>query len=73
MLENEKEIALRISSRLEFLIKTKKIKAKELSDYIGISKQLVSRNRQILKSGKLPNSKFLVGISYFFDKNFLKT
>ena len=72
MLENEKNIALRISSKLEFLIKTKKIKAIELSKYIGISKQLVSRNRQILKTGKLPNSKFLIGISYFFDENFLK-
>lgn len=72
MLENEKNIALKISSKLEFLIKTKKIKANDLSCYLGISKQLVSRNRQILKSGKLPNSKFLIGISYFFNENFLK-
>ena len=68
---NEKEISLKISSKLEYLIKTKKIKAKEIADYIGITKQLVSRNRQILKSGKLPNSKFLVGVSKFFEENFL--
>lgn len=69
---NEKEISLKISSKLEYLIKIKKIKAKEIADYIGITKQLVSRNRQILKSGKLPNSKFLVGVSKFFEENFLQ-
>lgn len=68
---NEKDIALNISSRLEYFIKIKKVKAQEIADFIGIDKQLISRNRQILKSGKLPNSKFLVGISKFFDENFL--
>lgn len=68
---NEKEIALKISSELEYNIKTKRIKAQEIADFVGITKQLVSRNRQMLKSGKLPNSKFLVGISYYFNKNFL--
>lgn len=68
---NEKKSSLKISSKLEFLIKTKKIKAQELADYIGISKQLISRNRQMLKSGKLPNSKFLIGISEYFHENFL--
>ena len=68
---NEKNASLKISSKLEFLIKTKKIKAQDLSDFLGISRQLVSRNRQMLKSGKLPNSKFLVGISEYFDENFL--
>ena len=69
--ETEKEIALQISSKLEYFIKIKKVKAQEIADFIGIDKQLISRNRQILKSGKLPNSKFLVGISKFFDENFL--
>lgn len=68
---NEKDIALNISSKLEYFIKIKKVKAQEIADFIGIDKQLISRNRQILKSGKLPNSKFLVGISKFFDENFL--
>ncbi len=68
---NEKNASLKISSKLEFLIKTKKIKAQEIADFLGISKQLVSRNRQILKSGKLPNSRFLVGVSEYFNENFL--
>lgn len=68
---NEKDIALNISSKLEYFIKIKKVKAQEIADFIGIDKQLISRNRQILKSGKLPNSKFLVGISKFFNENFL--
>lgn len=68
---NEKDIALNISSKLEYFIKIKKVKAQEIADFIGIDKQLISRNRQILKSGKLPNSKFLVGISKFFGENFL--
>ena len=68
---NEKDIALHISSKLEHFIKVKKVKAQEIADFIGIDKQLISRNRQILKLGKLPNSKFLVGISKFFNENFL--
>lgn len=68
---NEKDIALNISSKLEYFIKIKKVKAQEIADFIGIDKQLISRNRQILKSGKLPNSKFLVGVSKFFNENFL--
>lgn len=68
---NEKNTSLKISSKLEFLIKTKKIKAQEIAEFLGISKQLVSRNRQILKSGKLPNSRFLVGVSEYFNENFL--
>lgn len=68
---NERNASLKISSKLEYLIKTKKIKAQDISDFLGISKQLVSRNRQLLKSGKLPNSKFLVGVSEYFKENFL--
>ena len=68
---NEKEIALKISSKLEYNIKVKKVKAQEIADFIGITKQLVSRNRQMLRSGKLPHSKFLVGMSCYFQQNFL--
>lgn len=67
---DEKEIALKISANLEFLIKKNKIKAQQIADFIGTTKQLVSRNRQLLKSGKLPNSKFLIGISLFLDYKF---
>ncbi|MGL5797684.1 MAG: hypothetical protein ACRCYT_05690 [Cetobacterium sp.] len=70
MIDEIKE-SLKISSKLEYLLKTKKIKAKELSDFIGISKQVMSLNRQKLKAGKLPTAKFLVGITLFFEENFL--
>ena len=67
---DEREVALGISAKLEYLIKIKKVKAQQIANFIGIDKQLVSRNRQILKTGKLPNSKFLVGVSKFFNENF---
>ncbi|MBC2850290.1 hypothetical protein H5J22_02385 [Cetobacterium sp. 8H] len=68
---DEKEEALKIYSKLENLIKTKGIKAQDISNYLKINKQSVSNNRQLLKSGKLPNGRFLVGISKFFNENFL--
>lgn len=67
---NEREEALKIYSRLEYLIKINKIKAIEISRYLQINKQSVSNNRQLLKSGKLPNGRFLVGISKFFNEKF---
>lgn len=70
--ENEKEIALQISSKLEYLIKTKRVKAKEIADFIGIAKENFSRGRNLLKKGKLPPSYFLIGIALFFNENFLK-
>ena len=69
---DEKEEALKIYSKLENLIKTKGIKAQDISNYLKINKQSVSNNRQLLKSGKLPNGRFLVGISKFFGENFLQ-
>lgn len=69
---DEKEEALKIYSKLENLIKTKGIKAQDISNYLKINKQSVSNNRQLLKSGKLPNGRFLVGISKFFNENFLQ-
>lgn len=68
---DEKEEALKIYSKLENLIKTKRIKAQDISNYLNINKQSVSNNRQLLKRGKLPNGRFLVGISKFFNENFL--
>lgn len=70
--ENEKEIALQISSKLEYSIKTKRIKAKEIADFIGIEKENFSRGRNLLKKGKFPPSHFLIGITLFFNENFLK-
>lgn len=68
---DEKKEALKISVKLEYLIKIKKIKAQDIAIYTGLTKQVVSLNRQKLKSGKLPTSKFLLGITLFFNENFL--
>lgn len=68
---NEQLEALKISSKLEYLIKVKKIKAQEIATFLNVDKQLISINRNKLKSGKLPTCKFLIGITRFFDENFL--
>ena len=70
--EKEKEIALQISSKLEYLIKTKRVKANEIADFIRIAKENFSRGRNLLKKGKLPPSYFLIGITLFFNENFLE-
>lgn len=69
---DEKKEALKISAKLEYLIKIKKVKAQDIANYIGLTKQVISLNRQKLKSGKLPTTKFLVGITLFFKENFLE-
>ncbi|MDU1911080.1 hypothetical protein [Fusobacterium sp.] len=69
--EKEKEISLKISSNLEFLIKEKNIRATEISSFIGMSDVNFSKNRNNLKRGKFPTSQFLIGISNFFHQNFL--
>lgn len=68
--KNEKEISLKISAKLEYLIKTKKIKAKEIANFIGITNVNFSKGRNLLKRGKFPPSHFLIGISLFFDEKF---
>lgn len=68
---DEKNEALKISAKLEYLMKTKKIKAQQIADFLSIDKQLISINRNKLKSGKFPTCKFLIGISRFFNENFL--
>lgn len=67
----EKEISLKISSSLEFLIKEKNIKATEISNFIGMSDVNFSKNRNNLKRGKFPTTQFLIGVSIFFQENFL--
>lgn len=69
---DEKKEALKISAKLEYLIKTNKIKAQDIASYIGLTKQVISLNRQKLKAGKLPTTKFLLGITLFFKENFLE-
>lgn len=68
---DEKKEALQISSKLEYRIKVNKIKAQQIADFLGVDKQIVSLNRQKLRAGKLPTCKFLVGITRFFNENFL--
>lgn len=69
MIDEKKEV-LKISAKLEYLIKTRKIKAQDMANYMGVTKQVISLNRQKLKSGKLPTAKFILGITLFFEENF---
>lgn len=69
--QSEKEIALSISSKLEFLIKKNNVKNKVISEFVGTTTVNFSKNRNLLKRGKFPASNFLIGISLFFDENFL--
>ncbi|MEG2848431.1 MAG: hypothetical protein RR904_06690 [Bacilli bacterium] len=71
IVEQEKEIALKISSKLEYLITTKNIRASELARFVGVSSANFSRMRVRMKEGKFPTTPFLIGISKFFDENFL--
>lgn len=73
IVNQEKKISLKISSKLEYLMKKNKTKAKELSNYIGITEVNFSRIRNRLKEGKFPTVVFMIGISNYFDENFLKT
>ena len=68
---NELEISLKISSKLEFLMKTKKVKGTEIARTIPMSGENFSYHRNELKKGNLPNSRFLVGITKYFNENFL--
>lgn len=72
IINQEEDISLKISSKLEYLMKINKIKAKELSDFIGITEVNFSRVRNRLKKGKFPTFAFIVGISKFFDTNFFE-
>ena len=69
---SEKEVALKVSAQLEYFIKTNRTKNIDIALFLRTSKQLVSRNRGLLKSGKLPNSKFLIGLCYYYNQNFLQ-
>lgn len=69
---NKKEIALKISSRLEYLISTKKIKNEEISSFIDMGVVNFSKNRCLLKKGKIPSSNFLLGITIYFKENFFE-
>lgn len=73
IVNQEEKISLKISSKLEYLMKKNKTKAKELSNYIGITEVNFSRIRNRLKEGKFPTVVFVIGISNYFDENFLKT
>lgn len=69
---NFSEVALKISSQLEYLIKTKKTDVNELAKLAGINYVNFSKKRSALRAGVLPNNKFIVAISYYYKKNFLE-
>lgn len=71
IVEQEKEIALKISSKLEYHITKNNVKASELARFVGVSSANFSRMRVRLREGKFPTTPFLVGISKFFNENFL--
>ncbi|MGL5123403.1 MAG: hypothetical protein ACRC6K_04495 [Fusobacteriaceae bacterium] len=68
---NEVEIALKISSKLEYLMKTKKIKGIDIAKTIPMTKENFSFHKNELKRGKIPNGRFLIAITIFFNENFL--
>lgn len=68
--DQEKEISLNISSKLEYLIKKNNTLSKELAEYIGVTIVNFSRIRNRLKAGKFPPSHFIIGISKYYKENF---
>lgn len=72
IINQEEDISLKISSKLEYLIKINKVKAKDLANFIGITEVNFSRIRNRLKEGKFPTFTFVVGISKYFNTNFFE-
>lgn len=68
---NEKEISLKISSRLEYLMKINNTKGSEIANTIPMTNENFSFFRNKLKKGKFPSARFLIGISIYFNENFL--
>lgn len=68
---DEIKISLKISSKLEFLMKSKKVKGMDIAKTIHMTEENFSYYRNKLKKGKLPSSRFLVGITKYFEENFL--
>lgn len=67
---NEKKVALKISAQLDYLLKTKNIKIQDIADKLEYTRQSLSRNRNLLKKGKLPHLAFLIQLCDYFDYNF---
>lgn len=72
IINQEEDISLKISSKLEYLMKINKVKAKDLADFIGITEVNFSRIRNRLKEGKFPTFTFIAGVSKYFDTNFFE-
>ncbi|MGO5427240.1 helix-turn-helix domain-containing protein [Fusobacterium mortiferum] len=72
IINQEEDISLKISSKLEYLIKVHKVKAKDLANFIGITEVNFSRIRNRLKEGKFPTFTFIAGISKYFNTNFFE-
>lgn len=66
----EKNVALKISAHLDYLLKTKNIQIQDIASELKCTRQSMSYNRNLLKKGKLPNTSFLIQLSNFFKFNF---
>lgn len=67
---NEKSVALNIAAQLDYLLKTQNIKIQDVAEKLDCTRQSLSRNRNLLKKGKLPHLVFLIQLCNFFDYNF---
>ena len=68
--KQKKEIALKISNKLENKMAVMGIKSKQLADFIGVSPEYFSKQKVELKRGKLPSPIILIGIQTFFQEIF---
>lgn len=69
---NINELALKISNKLERKIIEKNIRLVDLSSEIGMNLPNVSKNRNLLKKGKMCSLNFLLGITCYFKEIFLE-
>lgn len=71
MKDEKNELAFRISNKLEKKIIEKNISIKKLSLGIGMNLPNASKNRNLLKKGKMCSLTFLIGITFYFKEIFL--
>ena len=64
-------IAKKISSELEYCIHNSAFNCSCIAEEIGMTGENFSIIRCRMRAGKIPPLKFLIGISIYFNKNFL--
>lgn len=72
MKNNKKLLAFKISEKLEKKIATENVRMTVLSKEIGMNSPNVSKNRNMLKRGKMCSLNFLIGITLYFNDFFLE-